>query len=72
MVVILVNLKSLREKAGLSQLELANKLEVGQSVVSQWETNRVLPRANKLEKIAQTLNCTVDDLFDAGDAIKTG
>jgi transcriptional regulator with XRE-family HTH domain len=65
-----VNVKFFREKAGLSQIELAHKLKVGQALISQWETNRSLPRANKLLNISKTLNCTVDELLQPKDLNK--
>ena len=44
-------------------MELAQKLEVEQNTVSQWENGIRLPRSDKLPLLAKLLGCTVDDLF---------
>ena len=58
-----MNIKKLREAAGLTQASLAETLSVPQSTIACWETNRALPRAEKLPSIAKALNCTIDDLL---------
>lgn len=57
------NIKTLREKAGLKQVDLAGKLKIGQSTVAMWETGEAMPRADKLPALAKLLGCTIDDLF---------
>ena len=57
------NIKVLREAAGLLQSELAEKMGVNQSAVSQWETGATLPRAALLPALAEILCCTINDLF---------
>jgi len=59
----LKNIGLLREKAHLSQYELAKKLNVTQGAISQWEKGETLPKADKIPKIAEILNCSTDDLF---------
>lgn len=58
-----MNIKAMREKAGISQVELANKLNIGQPAVANWETGVALPRADKLPMLAKILNCTIDELL---------
>lgn len=58
-----MNIKRLREAAGMTQAELANKIGVTQPIVASWETGVKSPRAAKLPKLAQILGCTIDDLF---------
>ncbi len=58
-----MNIKKAREKAGLTQQELADKLSVGQSTVAMWETDNSLPRADKLPALAKFLGCTIDELL---------
>lgn len=58
-----VNIKKAREKAGLTQQDLANELGVGQSTVAMWETQNSLPRTDKLPALAKILGCTIDDLL---------
>ena len=58
-----VNIKEAREKAGLTQQDLANELGVGQSAVAMWETQKSLPRTDKLPALAKILGCTIDELL---------
>ena len=58
-----VNIKKAREKAGLTQQDLANELGVGQSTVAMWETQNSLPRTDKLPMLAKILGCTIDELL---------
>lgn len=61
--VITVNIKKAREKAGLTQQELADKLGVGQSAVAMWESQKALPRTDKLPVLAKVLKCSVSVLL---------
>lgn len=54
---------SAREKAGLTQDEVAKALGIDQSAVSQWETGKTAPRAGLLVKLAGLYCCTVDELL---------
>ena len=58
-----VNIKEAREKAGLTQQDLANELGVGQSTVAMWETQKSLPRTDKLPALAKIIGCTIDELL---------
>ena len=62
-----VNIKEAREKAGLTQQDLANELGVGQSTVAMWETQKSLPRTDKLPALAKILDCTIDELLKGED-----
>ena len=52
-------LRSLREKAGLSQCELSKILDVTQSTVSMWETGVTFPRRRILIKLSSVFNCSI-------------
>lgn len=56
-------IKELRVQAGMKQIELAMKIGVSQGAVSQWEKGYTMPKADLLPKIAQILNCTIDELL---------
>jgi transcriptional regulator with XRE-family HTH domain len=56
-------LRALREKAGLSQRELARLIDERQSNVSFWERTGLLPRSDKLTPIAKALGVTVEELL---------
>lgn len=55
--------KAMREKAGITQKALANRMGIAQSTVAMWESGENAPRAKKLQELAHVLGCTVDDLF---------
>ena len=53
----------MRLKAGLTQVELAKKLNVDQAAVSRWENGETRPLRKIHKKLAKVLGCTVDDLM---------
>lgn len=56
-------IKIMREKANLTQMQLAEKINIDRSTVAKWETGEALPRADKLPILAGALGCKIDDLF---------
>lgn len=62
-----MSFKIMREQAGLTQQQLSQIIAVPQSTIASWETNRAMPRADKLKPLAQALGCTVDELLDGAD-----
>ena len=52
----------LRAAAGMSQEELAAKLEVSRQSVSKWETGASVPDVEKLVKMAELFGVTLDEL----------
>lgn len=61
-------IRSLREAAGLTQKQLAEKLGVTDKAVSKWETGRGLPDITLLEPLATALGVSVAELL-AGERI---
>ena len=59
---------TMRKAAGITQAELAAALGVSQTVVSDWESSKKYPSADKLPLIAKTLNCTIDELYSGQSA----
>ncbi len=53
------NIKIARKNKGLTQEELALKLNVVRQTVSKWEKNLSVPDADLLEKLAETLDTDV-------------
>lgn len=49
---------------GMSQVELAKRLDVSQNTVSQWETGNRKPDIVTLKKLAKILGCTADELLE--------
>lgn len=58
-----MNLKEVRNKAGLTQQDIADKLKVDRSSVAKWESGEAMPRVDKLKQLAIILDCTIDDLL---------
>lgn len=63
-----------RDELGLTQAELADKLGLTYSSVSQWESGRATPRTPILRQLAELFNTTVADLMgeDATEAAISG
>lgn len=59
-----------RDELGLTQAELADKLGLTYSSVSQWESGRATPRTPILRQLAELFNTTVADLMGE-DATET-
>ena len=57
-------LKSLRADAGLTQVELAGRLNVAQSNIAFWERSQKPPRSEVLKPLAKALNVTLEKLLD--------
>ena len=56
-------LRHLRDKAGISQRELARQIGERQSNIQFWETTGKLPRSDVLTPLAKTLGVTVEELL---------
>ncbi len=52
-----------RKKTGLSQQELADRLNVSRQAVSKWETGESAPEAAKLLELSRVFSVTVDYLL---------
>lgn len=57
-------LKAAREAAGLSQRQLAYRLDVATSTVSRWEKAICDPISDRLPQIAEILGVEIKDLFE--------
>ncbi|WNZ22741.1 helix-turn-helix transcriptional regulator [Leptolyngbya sp. NK1-12] len=62
-----ITLAKLRQRAGMTQRQLADKLGVTVGTVSDWERNVKEPRPSFLQVkiLIETLNCTLDELVEA-------
>lgn len=63
-------LQKLRREAGLSQEELAERLEVSRQAVSKWERDSGYPETEKIIRMGRLFHVTMDYLLneDAADA----
>ena len=58
-------ISSLRKEKGMTQNELAEKMNVTDKAVSKWERNLSCPDVNSIPKLAETLGTTVEELLNA-------
>ena len=53
---------TLRKKKGLSQEEIADKLNVTRQTISKWELNETSPNINQAKEISKLFNISLDEL----------
>ena len=58
------SLQFYRKRQGLSQIELAEALEVSRQTVSKWETGAALPSAENLAALGKLYGVAVDQLLN--------
>ncbi len=61
------NLKKIRLDNGLTQDELAKKLNTSRSNIANYENDKNMPSVEILEKLSKTLNCSTDYLMGIKD-----
>jgi len=57
----------LRQRSGLSQRQLALRMQVPRTYVSKIENEKATPTLSSLERLARALEVTVPDLLSGGD-----
>lgn len=62
-------IRAFREKMGMTQSELAQRLNVSDKTVSKWETGRGLPDITLLEPLAAALQVSLTELFSGTDIV---
>lgn len=58
------NLKKARKEAGVTQKELAKRLQVYQKDISRWENNELTPNAVTFARICKELNASADQILE--------
>ena len=58
----MLKLKEIRLRAGLTQVQLAERLGVPQTTLSKWECGS-RPNCDMIRRIAAELHCTTDELL---------
>ncbi len=58
-------ISSLRKKKGMTQNELAEKMNVTDKAVSKWERDLSCPDINTISKLADILDVSVEELLKA-------
>ena len=57
-------IRQLREKRGLTQFQLAERIGVSSKTISKWETGKGLPDISLLQPLAQALGISVIELMN--------
>ena len=60
----------LRKEKGMTQLELAEKMGVTDKAVSKWERDLSFPDVSSIQKLAEILEVSVDELMQVKAATK--
>ena len=63
------NIRHARQKAGLTQKELGEKLGISQAAVGQFESDKANPKIETLLKIATALNIKLSELVPINNAL---
>jgi transcriptional regulator with XRE-family HTH domain len=58
------NIKKARKAAGVTQKELAERLQVYPKDISRWENGERTPSAIALGKICRELNASADEILE--------
>ncbi len=58
------NLKLARKSMGLTQKQVADKLNIVESCYANWEQGRTEPNISALRKLCDILNTTLDELIN--------
>ena len=64
-------IKRLREERKLTQLQLAERMNVSDKAVSRWETGRGYPDITLIEALAEALGVSVLELFSGENVVNT-
>lgn len=59
-----MNLKKLRIKKELTQIDLAKLVNVSQQCISMWENGERMPSMKQLLLLAKALECEITDFFE--------
>ena len=59
-----------RKRVNLTQIQLAEKLDVAEKTVVQWEVGKSVPQAAKIPLLCEVLNISINELF-LGETVTT-
>lgn len=57
------NIRSARQATGMTQVDLAQKIGVTDSCISQYETSKRMPNLETMSMLSDILNISLDDLI---------
>lgn len=58
-----MKLKEIRLRAGLTQEQLAERINTTQCCISRWENGKDRPNIEIVRQLASVLRCTTDELL---------
>ena len=61
------NIRQLRKKAGLTQIDLADKLEVSIATLRRWEAGETAPNGTRIIELANILGVSPDEVVAGAD-----
>lgn len=61
-----LNLRTIRESRGLSQAELARRIDADKSMISRLESGRTRLASHHIRRLTAALDCRPDDLVADG------
>lgn len=64
-------ISELREDKGMTQAQLAQRLNVSDKAISKWETGRGYPDISLVEQLADALGVSIIELFNGEDVVNT-
>jgi transcriptional regulator with XRE-family HTH domain len=62
-------ISTLRKEKGMTQKELADRLNLTDKAVSKWERDAACPDTQLLPKLAEIFGVSIEDLMNANDAV---
>lgn len=57
-------LRELRKRAGLTQEKLAEMLNLSYMTIRRWESEKIVPRMDEIQQLADVLNVTKSELLN--------
>ena len=70
MMILQEKMKELREQAGLTQEQEAEKLNVSRSAIARWETGKGIPDISNLIAISELFNISLDELIKGDSKVE--
>ena len=59
-----MNFNQLRKSLNLTQVEVAEKMNINQTTISKWEKNKAIPSLETMKKLAETLQVDVNEILN--------
>ena len=66
------NIKEIRERAGYTQRQVADRLQVTPAAVSKWERNTNEPNIGQVTKMCEMFGCTIQELLQVEEKFLSG